>query len=179
MTMVLGLDQPLDALVAAGNRACPACAGPLRRWGWARTRTVRGGGGEWRLRPARVRCRACGVTHVVLPPEVLVRRRDEVVVVGRAWRALAAGAGTRRVARALGVPNETVRGWSRRLRARAAPVPVEAASAPPPRQRGVSHLRRRLAALEAAARRAGWTAEEDLWRFASSCSQGLLLSNTS
>src|SRR5690606_1819850 len=95
--------------------------GRLRRWGQARWRSVRGAGaGETRFRPPRVRCADCGVTQVVLPADVLVRRRDAAVVIGRAWRAFAGGAGARRVAAGLGLPMETVRGWLRRLQALAA-----------------------------------------------------------
>ena len=172
MTMVLRPDQSADDLVAAGNRACPRCAGQLRRWGQARWRDVRGLTGAAGLRPPRVRCRDCGATQVVLPAEVLLRRRDAAVVIGEAWRRAAGGAGARRVARAVGVPLETVRGWLRRLRAIARERNPTAAPAG-------GLLRRELAAWDARARAAGWTAEPDIWRFAAHASQGRLLSNTS
>ena len=172
MTMVLRPDQSADDLVAAGNRGCPRCAGQLRRWGQARWRDVRGLTGAAGLRPPRVRCRDCGATQVVLPAEVLLRRRDAAVVIGDAWRRAADGAGARRVARAVGVPLETVRGWLRRLRALAREQHRTAVPA-------VGLLRLELAAWDARAGAAGCTAEHDIWRFAAHATQGRLLSNTS
>jgi hypothetical protein len=173
MTIVLEAGQSVDALLAAGAAGCPSCSGRLRSWGRARRRVVRGPSGEWGHRPPRVRCSRCGVTHVVLPPDVLVRRRDAVVVVGRAWRLAAAGAGVRRVAAAVGVPMETVRAWLRSLRAQAA---TAGCGGQPPG----GALSRALADLEAQAGAAGVAAGgDDLWRFAAHRSQGLLLRNTS
>jgi hypothetical protein len=169
--MVLRPDESVEALVAAGNRSCPACGGSLRPWGRARWRVVRDLGGQWGHRPARVRCTACRVTQVVLPPDVLVRRRDAVAVVGRAWCRAADGQGVRRIAVALGVPMETVRGWVRRLRALVAVTRPAASTA--------ARLRMGLAALEADAAAAGWQGEGDVWRFAAHRSQGRLLRNTS
>lgn len=170
MTMVLRPDQSVDSLVARGNASCPRCQGELRRWGWSRWRAVRGRVGEWRHRPPRVRCRSCGVTHVVLPPEVLVRRRDEVAIVGAAWERYVAGYGVRPTAEALGLPLETVRGWLRRLRQLA-----RAATSGHPGASERSNLQRALALLAASARDEGWNAEADLWRFAAFRSQGTLL----
>lgn len=64
----------------------------------------------------------CGVTHVLLPVVVLLRRADTAVVIGAALAAKAAGAGYRRIAAMLGRPAETVRGWLRRFAARAGVV---------------------------------------------------------
>ena len=115
--MVLRPGQSFEDLLRRANGSCPRCGGLLRRWGQARWRVVRdAGAANRRFRPRRVRCARCRVTQVVLPPEVLLRRRDSVAVVGEAWRCFAGGAGSRRVARLLGVPVETVRGWLRRLR---------------------------------------------------------------
>ena len=173
MTMVLLPSESLDDLVATGNGACPGCGGSLRRWGQARWRVVRGLGEEWGFRPPRVRCARCRVTQVVLPADVLIRRRDAVVVVGRAWRSSVGGAGARRVAAVLGLPMETVRGWLRRLRA---VVQVRDGS-------GVAGtcdpLRAALADWEAEAGGAGWRDEEDIWRFVAHRTQGRLLCNTS
>ena len=52
----------------------------------------------------------------MLVPEVaLVRRQDEVSVIGAAIEAKVAGQGYRRIARRLGVHADTVRGWLRRF----------------------------------------------------------------
>jgi hypothetical protein len=56
---------------------------------------------------------------VLLPDVVLLRRRDEVAVIGAAIEAKVAGVGHRLIAERLGVPKETVRGWLRRFVARA------------------------------------------------------------
>ena len=173
MTIVLFPGQSVADLVGVANQSCPSCGGRLRRWGHARWRVVRDPGGDWRHRPARVRCGACGVSQVVLPAGVLVRRRDAVTVTGRAWRLFAAGAGSRQAARLLGIPVGTVRAWLRRLRAGARVREGPAAS-------DVDRLGRALAIVEAEARRAGWGAEPGLWQFVAWRSEGcLLLRNTS
>jgi hypothetical protein len=59
---------------------------------------------------------------VLLPDLCLLRRRDEVAVIGEALVAKAAGRGHRPVAAALGVPQDTVRGWLRRFAADAAAI---------------------------------------------------------
>jgi hypothetical protein len=56
---------------------------------------------------------------VLLSEQGLLRRRDEVVVIGAAITANVAGDGYRRIARRLGVPADTVRGWLRRFAERA------------------------------------------------------------
>jgi len=56
---------------------------------------------------------------VLLPDLVLVRRRDEVAVIGAAIEARVGGEGHRPIAERLGVPRGTVRGWLRRFAARA------------------------------------------------------------
>jgi Homeodomain-like domain len=71
------------------------------------------------LRPRRARCRGCEGTHVLLPDMALLRRRDEVAVIGQAIEASVAGEGHRPIARRLGVPKDTVRGWLRRFAERA------------------------------------------------------------
>jgi ribosomal protein S27AE len=172
MTMVLRPGEALDNLVAAGNASCPRCAGPLRRWGQARWRVVRdAGAGDHRFRPKRVRCGDCGITQVVLPADVLVRRRDPVQVVGEAWRSFAAGAGSRQVARQIGLPTGTVRGWLRRLRLLADRRYTRSGGS------ARDHLRWTLAFVEAEAGRAGCL-EGDLWGFVAYRSQGRLLCNT-
>ena len=49
----------------------------------------------------------------------LLRRRDEVAVIGAAVEAKAAGEGHRTIAGRWGVPKDTVRGWLRRFAERA------------------------------------------------------------
>ena len=71
------------------------------------------------LLPRRARCRGCLGTHVLLPDLCLLRRRDEVLVIGAAIEANVAGEGYRRIAGRLGVPADTVRGWLRRFAGRA------------------------------------------------------------
>jgi len=56
---------------------------------------------------------------VLLPDLCLLRRQDEVSVIGVAIEAMVAGEGYRRIAGRLGVPADTVRGWLRRFRQRA------------------------------------------------------------
>ena len=99
----------VEQRLAAGELVC-RCGGVLSRWGHARPRTVRGVG---LLRPRRVRCAACRVTHVLLVVSCLVRRADAVEVIGAALWAKAAGEGHRPIAARLGRPVSTVRGWLR------------------------------------------------------------------
>lgn len=56
---------------------------------------------------------------MLLPDVCLVRRQDEVSVIGAAIAASVAGEGYRRIAGRLGVPADTVRGWLRRFGERA------------------------------------------------------------
>jgi len=56
---------------------------------------------------------------VLLADVALLRRRDEVAVIGAAIEATVAGQGYRRIAGRLGVPADTVRGWLRRFAERA------------------------------------------------------------
>jgi Homeodomain-like domain-containing protein len=100
--------------------ACPLCAGATGSWS----------GYERHLRDERdrliwiprVRCGACGVTQALLPWFVVARRWDVVEVIGRALELAAEGWGHRRIARAVGRPETTVRDWCRRFRGRAALV---------------------------------------------------------
>jgi len=120
VTSVLMVDagtSGVELALLGGKLSCPSCGGELRPWGHARERVLRGLAGVLVLRPRGARCRACRGTHVLLPAVALLRRRDVVVVIGAALMAKAAGAGFRRIARALGVPAETVRGWLRRFAA--------------------------------------------------------------
>jgi len=113
----------VERRLLTGLLACPDCGGRLGPWGHARARVLRGPGGSQRpVVPRRARCSGCGRTHVLLPVSALLRRADVVEVIGAGLALAAAGWGHRRIARRLGSPAETVRGWLRRLRARAEPA---------------------------------------------------------
>lgn len=101
--------------LAAGRLSCPCCGGRLAGWGWARPRWVGRGDEVCRVRPRRSICRGCGVTHVLLPASMLVRRGDFVAVIGRVLELRAAGCGQRRIAAGVGVARSTVRGWLSRF----------------------------------------------------------------
>jgi hypothetical protein len=117
--VTVGADGPgVEQRLASGGLSCPVCSAVLAGWGHARARQVRGPQGPVRLRPRRSRCTGCGVTHVLLPVLVLVRRADTAAVIWAALAAHAAGAGQRRVAVLLDRPVETVRGWLRRFAGR-------------------------------------------------------------
>lgn len=113
--MTVGLDAAaVENDLRAGLLGCPAvgCGAVLGPWGSARERVVRGAG---RLLPRRGRCRGCRRTQVLLPASVLLRRADAVTVIGAALLAKTTGVGHRPIARLLGVPASTVRGWLRRI----------------------------------------------------------------
>lgn len=115
--MLIVRDDPavVETELLAGRLACPCSAGVLKPWGHARRRVLRMGATERWLVPRRGRCRACLVTHVLLPDVCLARRRDAVEVIGGAVLAKAGGTGHRLIAARLGLPAETVRGWLRRF----------------------------------------------------------------
>jgi hypothetical protein len=122
---MVGTDpSEVDALLAGGELRCPDCAGELRPWGHARERWVRAEDGTVWCRPRRSSCAVCRRTHVLLPCSTLVRRADGVAVIGAALLGKASGRGHRPIARALGRPASTVRGWLRRFTARAEGVRV-------------------------------------------------------
>jgi hypothetical protein len=75
------------------------------------TGVLRCSSGDRLLRPRRARCRGCLGTHVLLPELCLLRRQDEVSVIGAAIEANVAGEGYRRIASRLGAYADTVRGW--------------------------------------------------------------------
>jgi hypothetical protein len=107
----------VESRLAAGEIGCPTCRdGVLGGWGYARVRQIEGLGDP--VRPRRARCRACAVTHVLLPLTVLLRR---AYAAKRIWAALSArgeGFGHRRIGVRLGIPPATVRGWLRRVESR-------------------------------------------------------------
>ena len=108
------------AALAGGQLACPCGRGRLAPWGNARQRVITlPGGTQARLTPVRARCRACGRTQVLLPGWCAPRRAHGIAVIAAAAGAALQGTGHRVIAARLGVPPGTVRGWLRRLRARA------------------------------------------------------------
>lgn len=118
--------ESVEARLRSGGLVCPECGGVLVPWGFGRVRWLRTGEprGRLRLHPRRARCVGCARTHVLLPVVALARRADVAVVIGAGLEAKAAGGGHRRIARALGRPAATVRGWLRRFASRAEPVRV-------------------------------------------------------
>lgn len=119
--MIVVLDEArAQQDVAGATLRCPGCAGQLRRWGFAPTRSLHlARGARASLRPRRVRCASCAVTHVLLPAVAPARHAYAIEVVGQALLGSIAGQGHRRIGPELGVPADTVRGWVRRVNARA------------------------------------------------------------
>jgi hypothetical protein len=110
----------VEAELVGGLLGCPSCREVLAPWGHARERVLRCRDGDRQLRPRRARCRGCRQTHVLLPQIALVRRQDEVAVIGAAIEAkVLAGYGFRRVAEQVRASPVTVRGWLRRFARRA------------------------------------------------------------
>ncbi len=119
MLIVCADEAQVEVELLGGLLCCPLCRGVLGPWAFARKRVLRCSSGQRRLRPRRARCRECAGTHVLLPDVALLRRQDEVSVVGAAIEAKVAGEGYRRIASRLGVCPDTVRGWLRRFDERA------------------------------------------------------------
>lgn len=186
MLIVSADPDRVETDLSTGAVACPACQGVLARWGWARGRLVRAEAGPLPLHPRRGRCRDCGKTHVLLPDVVLVRRVDAAAVIGAALLAAGEGAGHRPIARRLGRPGDTVRGWLRRARAGAERIrthfgawvhaldPALAALSP-----AGSALADAVEAIAVAARAASLRLGlRPVWSWASAMTAGSLLSNT-
>jgi hypothetical protein len=144
----------------AGAR-CPGCGGELHGCWRGYERAVRLQRRLAWLRIGRTRCRSCGRTHALLPSFVVPRRLDAAPLIGVALELAAAGWGHRPIAARLGLPAETVRGWLRRARARAALVSSRLwrlaqelgalAPRPPPGERPLAALVRAAAAAHSAA----------------------------
>lgn len=187
MLIVCAEQARVEADLVGGALSCPSCRGVLGPWGYARRRVLRCSSGDRWLRPRRARCRGCAGTHVLLADVALVRRRDEVSVIGWAIEAKVAGVGHRSIAGRLGVPKDTVRGWLRRFACRADQVrahftrwavALEVELGPVlPAGNGVADA---LEAIAVAAR--AWVLRfgpGEVWRIASWLSGGALLCNTS
>lgn len=186
--LIVGVEEArVEAELGSGALSCPSCRGRLGPWGYARMRVVRCAAGERSLRPRRARCWECAGTHVLLPDVCLLRRRDEVSVVGAAIEARIAGVGHRPIAERLGVPKDTVRGWLRRFIARADQVRTHftrwAVALDPelgpvlPAGGGIADALEAIAvAVRARVLRFG---PGEVWRIAAVLSGGRLLCNTS
>ena len=175
----------VDKKLHAGDYACPSCDGELRPWGYARQRTVGRGADKVPIRPRRSRCRACLVTHVLLPVLCLLRRCDLAEMIGKGLALKVAGWGYRRIAASLGIPATTAGDRGRRFEDKAEALRghfttlayfLDASlGAIDPRD---SLLADALEAIVAAAGAASRTfGPAPLWRFASGASSGRLLSN--
>lgn len=178
----------VESQLLAGGLACPGCCQPVGPWGWARRRKVRGEAGDVWVRPRRGRCGGCGATHVLLPATLLLRRADEVEVIGRALvLSVVAGWGCGRVAGRVGRPRSTVRGWLSRLAGRAEVVRAHFTRWALWLQPAWTRLQPQgcpaadaLAALLAAGQAAGdRLGVVGVWRFAATATGGRLLCNTS
>jgi Domain of unknown function (DUF6431) len=183
MLIVCAEQAGVEADLVGGALSCPSCRAALGPWGHGRRRVLRCPAGDRWLRPRRARCRGCAGTHVLLPDVALLRRQDEVVVIGAAIEAHVGGEGHRRIAARLGVPVGTVRGWLRRFAQRAelvrahftrCAVALDAELGPVlPAGSGVADA---LEAVAVAAR--AWVLRfgpGDPWRIASVLSGGVLL----
>jgi len=96
--IVCAEEARVEVELVDGLLGCPSCREVLGPWGHARERVLRCRSGDRLLVPRRARCRGCLGTHVLLPEVVLLRRQDEVVVVGEAIEASVAGEGCRSIA---------------------------------------------------------------------------------
>jgi hypothetical protein len=189
MSMVWPCLLTVDAYASLGRAVrvprpeCPSCSAPVVFWSgyW---RHVRCRERERKIFIPRVRCRACGVSHALLPAFVLARRLDAADAGGEVIGQVAAGVcGARRAAAAAGVPHTTARGWVRRFAARAGELAVSfsalAVELGAEAVRPLADLLRSAvaaigAAFTAAAALPGWAAL-GRWRFASAVTGGSLL----
>src|SRR2546430_757544 len=174
MSMVWPCPLTADAYALTGRAGKvprpegPPCLGPGGVWAgyW---RHVRRQERERKIFIPRVRCRACGVTHALLPAFVLARRLDAAEPVGAVIGQVAGGAcGVRRAAAAAGVPHTTARGWVRRFTARAGEL---VRPLPDPLRAAVAAIG---AAFTAAAGLPDW-AVLGRWRFACAVTGGSLV----
>jgi len=177
----------VEDLLGNGLLSCPGCGGRLGGHGHAvRRRVFTAGRIAVAFRPRRSRCSSCGLTHVLLPSWLLLRRCDCTAVIGEMLARAARGEGFRSIAAASGVPQDTVRDRLRRFRASACgvrerftrlagalaadPVPLDPAGSP----LGDAVVAVAAAAAAAAGRWPALTVSP--WGFASVVTAGSLLS---
>jgi len=189
MSMVWPCPLTVDAYASMGRAVqvprpeCPSCSGPVVFWSgyW---RHVRWLGRCRKIFIRRVRCRACRVTHAVLPAFTLAWRLDAAEDAGAVIGQVASGAcGVRPAAVRAQVPYTTARGWVRRFAARAGELAVSFAALavelggevvrpqPDRRRHAVAAI---MAGFAAAAGLPGWAAL-GRWRFACAVTGGSLL----
>jgi hypothetical protein len=83
--IVVASPQWAENQLRSGALSCPHCTGPLRPYGHARLRTVRGlGTATLTAKPRRARCTDCRATQVLLPATMTYRRADSTEVIGHA-----------------------------------------------------------------------------------------------
>ena len=189
MSIVWPCPLTVDAYASVGRAVqvprpdCPSCLVPAVFWSgyW---RYIRWRGQERKIFIPRVRSRACGVTHALLPAFVLARRLAAAEPVGAVIGQVAGGAcGVRPAAAAAGVPHTTARGWVRRFASRAGELAVSFSALavelggevvrpqPDRRRHAVAAI---MAGFAAAAGLPGWAAL-GRWRFACAVTGGSLL----
>ena len=99
--LIVGTDKAaVEADLIGGRLGCPNCQFGLRPWGHGVEREVRRPRAHSERRCLRRSiCRPCAATHVLVPEDTLLRRRDSVEVIGAALTAKAEGKGHRRIAK--------------------------------------------------------------------------------
>jgi hypothetical protein len=114
--IIVGIDATaVETDLIGGRLGCPSCGSAASTLGPRhRTRGAPVPPSE-RRRLRRSICRSCDATHMLVPEDTLVRRRDGVEVIGAALTAKARGDGHRRIAAELGRRPSTVRGWLSRF----------------------------------------------------------------
>jgi Homeodomain-like domain len=120
--LIVGTDEAaVEADLIGGRIGCPECERGLRPWGHGVEREVRllGHLERRRRRLRRSICKPCATTHVLIPEDTLLRRRDSAEVIGTALRQRAEGKSHRRIASDLGRAPSTVQGWLQAFAARA------------------------------------------------------------
>ena len=118
--LIVGTDEAaVEADLIGGRIGCPNCEVGLRPWGHGVEREVRLLERSERRHLRRSICKPCATTHVLVPQDTLLRRRDSIEVIGVALTAKAEGKGHRLIAQTLGRPASTVRGWLRAFSVRA------------------------------------------------------------
>ncbi len=124
MTIVWHCPMTAHDYAAAGRKVvldrpdCPSCQKAMSFHGFY-SRPLRFGGEILRLVVRRARCRACRVTHGLVPDFVGRLRLDAVEVIGGALEQMLTGTTGAVAAAGADVPYTTARDWRRRFLARA------------------------------------------------------------